>query len=81
MRKDKMQKLRKMYKIEKNIPIPPLRRSRASFYKELLSKMAKGDSILVESHGKSHHLAAFCRRLKIKHTTRKEGSKFRFWKM
>lgn len=80
MNKQKIQILIKRYKIEKYVPIPELPK-RPSFYKDLLSRMKSGDSILLESYIKKNGLCAMCRKWKIKYATRKEGSKFRFWRL
>jgi len=65
-----------MIKIDKDIPLPPL--SKQSGQAAALRQCKKGDSFVVELRTSIHTIAS---RLGISIATRREGDKFRVWRL
>lgn len=65
------------YKIDKNVPIP---RKRGK-WQEVASQMKKGDSIALDTIREKNGLYAAFRTMGIPVTIRREGSKFRIWRL
>lgn len=68
-----------MYKIEKNIPIPPIRR-RPGTQMAFLSRLRIGDSFLIQSKQVSTWYS-LSKKSKIKITARKEKCSHRIWRI
>lgn len=68
------------YRIEKNVPIPK-RTRKGGIYSSLEAQMQIGDSVLMDERSKSNGLAHHIRKNGNKPIVRKEGDKFRVWKV
>ena len=63
--------------IEKNIPVPPARRSKI----EIVSDMNIGDSVLCETYEQAMSLRDALRYRGLKYTTRKMDDGWRVWRL
>src|SRR5262245_59596807 len=68
------------YKIDKNVPLPPLARKGTSKYP--LAEMEVGDSFVIENSNLGSSVKAIARKLGIKVTTRHVGdNRYRVWRI
>ncbi len=70
-------------KIEPGVPLPS-KGSKSGAWRNLLSKMSVGDSCFIPgiySAGVSGRISRICKVLKIKTTTRTEGTGVRIWRI
>jgi hypothetical protein len=68
-------------RIEKNIPLPPLKKVPKGHYQKILNQMEVGDSVLLETRHKLRSFRKVARRCGYDTSERVDGVKFRCWRV